>query len=167
MQLLLENLLIAEIQKSQLWLLAGFVLLVWVMARRQVKERKRVNLEARVANRELAKIRNQKEPAVPLCDAPAETQRWQAAIFDLQRELKAELDTRISIVQSLIRMADQRIARLEALEGSSSLPPQWTAANQVTVAKLISDGHTASEIATKIGLPVGDVEMTIASISQR
>ncbi len=164
--LLLENLLIADMQKTQLWLVAGFMLLGWVMARRQVKERKRVNRDSRAANRELAKIRNRKEPAVPLCDAPAETQRWQAAIFDLQRELKAELDTRIGIVQSLIRVADQRIAQLEALGGPTNLHEQMTDGNEQAVTKLIREGHTATEIATKTGLPVGDIEMTIATIVQ-
>ncbi len=51
-----------------------------------------------------------------------ETQRWQVAMFDLQRELKAELDTRISIVQALIRQLDERIETLAAIEskGASS-----------------------------------------------
>jgi len=145
-------------------------MLGWVLARRQVKMRKRVNGDARIANRELKKLRTRKAPAVPLCDAPPETQRWQAALFDLQRELKAELDTRIVVVQTLLRQVDQRIAKLESLggslEGSSSLRRSLAGSQRAVVAELIRSGHTATEIAAKTGLPVGDVEMTISTIGQ-
>jgi hypothetical protein len=163
---IIDTLLLAAIPKAQLFLLGGFIMLGWVLARRQVKMRKRVNRDARVANRELKKIRNHKEIAVPLCDAPPETQRWQAALFDLQRELKAELDTRIAVVQSLVRQADQRIARLEALERSWNVRSEMTGGKEELVAGLLREGHTASEIATKTGLPIGDIELTIATFSQ-
>ena len=162
-----DNRLFSEtIHQSQLLLLAGFIMLCWVLARRQVKMRKRVNRDARIANRELHKIRNHTEISVPLCDAPPETQRWQAALFDLQRELKAELDTRIAVVQSLVRQADQRIARLESLERSWNVRSEMTAGNEDLVSALIREGHTAAEIASKTGLPLGDVEMTISTFSQ-
>ncbi len=162
--LILANLLLAEFQTAQLWLVAGFILLGWVLARRQVKMRKRVNQDARAANRELNKIRNRTDPAVPLCDAPPETQRWQAALFDLQRELKAELDTRIVVVQTLLRQADQRIAQLESMQGSER-GAALSGDQQAVVARLIRGGHTATEIASKTGLPIGDVELTIATIT--
>lgn len=106
-------------QGAQLWMVAGFLILGWVLARRQMRMGKRVNREARAANRQLEKMRNRKEPVLPLSDAPPETQRWQVAMFDLQRELTAELDTRISIVQTLLHQVDQKIVRLEELEASS------------------------------------------------
>lgn len=106
-------------QGAQLWMVAGFLILGWVLARRQMRMGKRVNREARAANRQLEKMRNRKEPVLPLSDAPPETQRWQVAMFDLQRELTAELDTRISIVQTLLHQVDQKIVRLEELEAST------------------------------------------------
>ncbi len=109
---------IAPMQQAQLLLVAGFVMLGWVLARRTIKSRRRVNQDAKIANRAVKAIRDYKEPAVPLAGAPVETQRWQAAMFDLQRELKADLDTRIVIVQTLLRQVDQRIERLEALQSS-------------------------------------------------
>jgi len=144
-------------------------MLGWVLARRQIKMRKRVNRDARAANKAIKKIREHKEPAVPLSDAPPETQRWQGALFDLQRELKAELDTRIVIVQTLLRQVDQRIERLSALESSSSHDARAASATMgdkqhQAVKELVSSGHTASEIAARTGLPIGDVEMTIAMI---
>jgi len=162
---IIEILSIASFGKSQYWLFAGFVLLGWVMVRRQIAMRKRGNGDTRVANRKLAQIRANKQPAVPLCDAPPETQRWQAALFDLQRELKAELDTRIAVVQSLVRLADQRIARLETLESGASLRDKITDGNHDAVTNLVRDGHTATEIATRTGIPIGDVEMTIATLN--
>ena len=157
--------ILAEIEKAQFWLVAGFILLGWVLARRQVAMRRRVNRDARAANHELEKIRNRKESAVPLCDAPPETQRWQAAMFDLQRELKADLDTRIAVVQSLVRMADQRIARLETLQNTDSVGSQMSSGHQSEVAQLARNGHSASEIAQQTGLPLGDIELTIATMT--
>lgn len=109
-----------DIPTAPFWLVAGFILLGWVLARRQVRMRRRVNRDTQAAQRELTKLRAARTPAVPLCDAPVQTQRWQTAMFDLQRELKADLDTRIAIVQSLCRDADRKISRLEALLESRS-----------------------------------------------
>ena len=118
--LILVSNLVAEMQQAQLLMVAGFVMLGWVLARRTIRMRKRVNRDSKAANKAIQQIRERTEPAVPLCDAPAETQRWQVAMFDLQRELKAELDTRIVVVQTLLRQVDQRIADLSALETSTS-----------------------------------------------
>ncbi|MEM1069704.1 MAG: hypothetical protein AAGG48_07500 [Planctomycetota bacterium] len=112
----------ASMQQAQLLLVAGFVMLGWVLARRQIKMRRRVNRNAKTANKAVEAIRNYREPSVPLSGAPVETQRWQAAMFDLQRELKADLDTRIMIVQTLLQQVDQRIERLEYLQSAISRP---------------------------------------------
>jgi NAD dependent epimerase/dehydratase family enzyme len=102
-------------------------MLGWVLARRQIKSRRQLNQNARVANKAVKAIRDYKEPAVPLAGAPVETQRWQAAMFDLQRELKADLDTRIVIVQTLLQQVDQRIDRLENLQRALRQPNQKSA----------------------------------------
>ncbi|MDG2220707.1 MAG: hypothetical protein P8L85_04970 [Rubripirellula sp.] len=99
-------------------------MLGWVLARRQIKSRRQLNQNARVAKKAVKAIRNYKDPAVPLSGAPVETQRWQAAMFDLQRELKADLDTRIVIVQTLLQQVDQRIDRLENLQRTLRQPNQ-------------------------------------------
>jgi len=110
-------------------MVAGFILMGWVLARRTIKRRSQVNRDARAANKSIKAIGAHKEPAVPLSDAPRETQRWQVAMFDLQRELKAELDTRIVVVQTLLKQVDQRIARLERLSQQQAAP---AAGNQET-----------------------------------
>jgi hypothetical protein len=160
--------LVADMQQAQLLMVAGFVMLGWVLARRQIKMRKRVNRDAKAANKAIRDIRHHKEPAVPLSDAPPETQRWQAAMFDLQRELKADLDTRIVVVQTLLRQMDRRIGQLAALESAADVAtatlPTITPEQHQTVEQLLRSGHTAKEIATKTGLPQGDIEFVVSTI---
>lgn len=170
MTAILHPQLIGDMQQAQLLMVAGFVMLGWVLARRQIKMRKRVNRDARAANRAIKQIREHKEPSVPLADAPPETQRWHVALFDLQRELKAELDTRIMVVQTLLNQVDQRIETLSAMQGTPS--PLATSVfpsrqQKQTIETLAGAGHTADEIATETGLPIGDVELMLATIPNR
>ncbi|QDT07638.1 hypothetical protein K227x_60660 [Rubripirellula lacrimiformis] len=159
----------ADTQRAQYLAVAGFVMLGWVLARRTLKARKRVNTDTRVAKKELDRIRSSKTPVLPLADAPPEVQRWQVGMFDLQRELKAELDTRIVIVQTLLRQVDESVRRLEKLQGVAD--DQQTAVTEFDagvrrseVESMVQAGHTAEEIAAATGMPIGDVEITIATI---
>ena len=143
-------------------------MLGWVLVRRQMRFRKRVNRETRAAKRALHQIQNRPEPALPLSDAPVETQRWQVALFDLQRELKAELDTRIVIVQSLVRQLDER---LEAI-GADRLPNNAVTEGQFPqlfellqqVGALAASGNDLAEISHQTELPRGDVELILATL---
>lgn len=151
-------------QLSQMMLLAGMILLVWVLVRRNLKMRK--------ANRKVSKDlnnldRESKVSGAPLADTPTEVLRWQASMFDLQRELKGELDTKIVVVQSLLRQADQKLAQLQAAgvqlgqASSGSLPLEIGQATQVS--QLSSEGFSASEIAEKMSLPVAEVELSLST----
>jgi len=99
--------------QSQMMLVAGIVMLGWFLARRQIRSRSRLHAQ-NIDDRNLRqkRIEADKPTSVPLSSAPVEIQRWQVEMFDLQRELKAELDMKIVVVQSLIRQADERIASL-------------------------------------------------------
>ncbi|TWT97435.1 hypothetical protein [Neorhodopirellula pilleata] len=102
--------------RSGLWMLGGFLLLGWVLARMTV-QRRRNRVRQQHEDREIQRRLNATSAsALPLSDAPPETQRWQVAMFDLQRELKGELDSRIAVTQSLIRQLDERIATIEQLQ---------------------------------------------------
>lgn len=106
----------ALIDRSGMWMLAGFLLLGWVLARMTVQRRKR-GVRQKNEDREMQRRFDSDRPtALPLSDAPVELQRWQVAMFDLQRELKGELDSRIAITQALMRQLDQRIAVLQELK---------------------------------------------------
>ncbi len=50
-----------------------------------------------------------------LSDAPPDILRWQVEMHETARDLKGELDTKISALQVLIRMAQQESERLERL----------------------------------------------------
>ncbi len=50
-----------------------------------------------------------------LVDAPDNVLRWQVEMHDTARDLKAELDSKIGVLQSLVKMADDRIAQLTSL----------------------------------------------------
>ena len=97
-------------------MLAGFVVLGWTLARMTIRRRRRIAAEKRQHRESEQKLSDEHISALPISDAPPETQRWYVAMFELQRELKAELDSRIAIVQNLVRQADEKIARLESLE---------------------------------------------------
>jgi len=102
--------------KGDLWMLAGFVVLGWTLARMTIRRRRRIAAENRQNRESEQKFNADHMTALPISDAPPETQRWYVAMFELQRELKAELDSRIAVVQNLVRQADEKIARLESLE---------------------------------------------------
>ncbi|SMP50571.1 hypothetical protein SAMN06265222_103128 [Neorhodopirellula lusitana] len=102
--------------RSGLWMLGGFAMLGWVLARMTVQRRKRRLQDDRENRETQRRLDSNHSSALPLSDAPVETQRWQVAMFDLQRELKGELDSRIAVTQGLIRQLDQRIARMDELE---------------------------------------------------
>jgi hypothetical protein len=162
---------VAEMVDAQLLMVAGFVMLGWVLARRQLKLRKRAGGDARAANKAIRAIREHREPAVPLCDAPPETQRWQIAIFELQRELKAELDTRIAVVQSLTRQLDERIARLDDLQDNrdaKSAPAGgnvgFTPQQKQTIETLSRSGQAAEQIAEQTGFTADEIRRILGTI---
>jgi hypothetical protein len=172
---------VAEMVDAQLLMVAGFVMLGWVLARRQLKMRKRAGGDARAAKKAIRAIREHREPAVPLCDAPPETQRWQIAIFELQRELKAELDTRIAVVQSLTRQLDERIARLAHLQDGSdpsaavtsaavtsaavtSGNPGFTPQQWHSIQALSRSGQAPEQIAQRTGFSVDEVRRILTAI---
>jgi hypothetical protein len=46
-------------------------------------------------------------------DAPREVVRWQVEMHETARDLKAELDSKISVLQTLVGMAREERQRLE------------------------------------------------------
>ena len=52
-------------------------------------------------------------PRMPAPVAPKEYERWQVEMHDLARELRAELDSKIVLLEQLIREANEAAARLE------------------------------------------------------
>lgn len=137
-------------------LVAGIGLLLWVFLRRNLSQRTR----AAAANRELAQQISRgygtTVQGAPMVDAPREVLHIQASMFDLQRELKAELESRIVVVQSLLRNADRKIEQLEAVQRIVAFPSIQEQAKEVC--RLAKSGETNEEIARQTKLSLGDVE---------
>ena len=154
----------SNMQAAQFLMVGGFVMLAWVLARRKIRAGKRINADTKRANRLIKELRENKEPSVPLSGAPVETQRWQAAMFDLQRELKAELDTRIVIVQTLLKQVDHKIEALSTLQANTAETDTSDASSHSQIKELMQRGLNAREIAIKLGLSLNEVEITIAKL---
>ena len=150
---------------SQMMLLAGMIMLAWILIRRNLKMRQR----SRVTDREVRQMqRKAVEPprGAPLADAPPDVLKWQSAMFELQRDLKAELDTKILVVETLLRQADQTIDSLERVTGSEAQKANKTQAQTPdtagTIRNLAAAGYTASEISDHVKLPLGEVELQLS-----
>lgn len=59
----------------------------------------------------VSKLQNDRDLA--LADAPPEINRWQVEMYELAREMKGELDTKMAVLQLLIRNANEASDRLE------------------------------------------------------
>jgi hypothetical protein len=131
--------------------------------------------------------------------APREFQRWQVEMHDLARELSGQLDSKLGLLQHLVREADQQAARLEAaIERAASLgitptsvmstdEPPWPTANQASrlssaaasrfdppterptvsrrhaeIYSLADAGHPSAIIASRVGSPIGEVELILS-----
>jgi hypothetical protein len=89
---------------------AGIALLTWLLLRRMYLRRRAKPSRGGAAEiGRVAALRSRQ----PLIDAPPETIRWQVEMHDTARDLKAELDSKISIAQTLIAMAQEERLRLE------------------------------------------------------
>lgn len=53
-------------------------------------------------------------------DSPAEIRRWEVELHDLARDVQAQLDTKIGIMQQLVRDAQYQAERLEAAVARAS-----------------------------------------------
>lgn len=61
-----------------------------------------------------SKMQPPPEPTAHRLGAPAEVRRWEAELHALTRELRGQLDTKIALLEHLIRDAAEHTARLES-----------------------------------------------------
>ena len=105
---------------STIMLALGLALLVSILLRRSYRYFGRVSGRNSTAIEEVPRPRD--SPRQALDDAPAELLRWQVDMHETARDLKAELDTKASMIRQLLLMAaeqqeklDQSIAKAEQL----------------------------------------------------
>lgn len=122
-------------------------------------------------------------------DAPHELRRWEVEMHDLARDLNAQLDTKIGMLEELIRQAAVQAERLEsAIDKASGLarppseklaaaPPVTTKAERIDAPEprpgasaarrqseiyaLADQGLATAAIATRTGCPIGEVELIL------
>ncbi|MCE9607853.1 MAG: hypothetical protein K8U03_23450 [Planctomycetia bacterium] len=102
--------------------------------------------------------------------APPETLRWQTEIHDFTRDVQARLDNKIAMLQQLLSAADERIARLEAMEtrrlqGAPRMVPGETVdetARYAAVFAMANAGNGPTTIADRLGMPLGEIEMMLS-----
>ena len=104
--------LLAEFQLRSLLPAAVILLFIMILM-------KRIKRRTRRRPKELVPIVKVKPLSVvsadPLRDAPPEVHRWQVEMHDVARELSAQLDSKMRLLQSFTRSAAQEADRLEAL----------------------------------------------------
>ena len=94
----------------QLILLLAMGLLIMMLWRRSSRHFGRGG-KAYEAPHRVSKLHDDRDLA--LADAPPEVNRWQVEMYELSREMKGELDTKMAVLQILIRNASEAAERLE------------------------------------------------------
>lgn len=111
-----ESALLADQQPFML--LAGGVslalmILVRLILRRQRNRKKVPSPRAQAASCRAELDRAEPRKGTPLVDAPASVARWHAEIHQVGRDIQAEVDTKILLLQATIRNASREAERLE------------------------------------------------------
>lgn len=89
-----------------------------------------------------------------------------AEVYDTIRELTGQLDNKIRLLNFLIEDADRAASRLEAARRGEAPPARTdrTAESLTDEICLYADyGFTASDIASRLEIPVGSVERVLGS----
>jgi len=165
-----------------LLLAAGIALLAFIMLRKSMRHYRRVRSQQPAE----ISIDRSKSPT-PLLDSPNDVIRWQVEMHETARDLKAELDSKISALQTLLLLAAQERQRLEGvLQRSEHHRPQNGSAHSSTntnetrskesasgpimpgseeqrceIYSLSDHGATPCEIAEQLAVPVGEVEFVL------
>jgi glutamine synthetase type III len=177
---------------SYILFFAGIALLIFTLMRRHIRRQSQVTKESKSHEKKpFADTRPVATKDVGLLDAPDEISRWEVAMHETARDLKAELDSKIRVVQTLVQMAQQESDRLETavaearragviadsdpIEQIEKLADRLLDVGQqasaetlplderdrLQVQQLLKQGMTPTAIAKKIQRPVADIELTI------
>ncbi len=90
----------------------GIVLLIVILMRRSYRYYGRKGRREKPIKEQFSARGPNKD--LPLVDAPPDLIRWQVEMHDTARDLKAELDSKISALRAVTKMANEASQRLEA-----------------------------------------------------
>ncbi len=118
-----------------------------------------------------------------LSTAPPDLLRWHVEMHETARDMKAELDSKMRLLQLLIVQARQEADRLQQLltVSNASLSPlpdarpadppaaneqvsrlPGSVAGQAEIYRLADEGWSAGDIAQHLGTPLGEVELILS-----
>lgn len=155
----------------------GMLLLIAILLRRTYRRYGRHG--RRRASSKPAQVSSPRPRQTPLRDAPPEILQWQVEMQEIARDVKAELDTKMIALQTLVRVAQQEIHQLESaiaraedqrLDGRllprSHQPPQpshlpGTRQQRRDAYRLADLGHSPAAIADFLGTSLGDVDLIL------
>ncbi len=98
----------------------------------------------------LVRVPRPSKNSLPLHDAPRDLLRWQVELHEVARDVKAELDTKIRVLQQTIRLAREENDRLESL------------IRRAIQLDLVSDGDTLQRIERLAAEMAGDFTRPLA-----
>jgi hypothetical protein len=88
-------------------------------------------------------------------------EQLQINVMEFGRDVEARLDTKIRTLEQLIRDADERIKRLQELEGPGAPDGGGTQALHREIYLLADQGIDSIEIARRTGAAPGEVELIL------
>jgi hypothetical protein len=160
-----------QLSDSQLWIIiaVGMLAAIYLAILRPMLRKRKDPLERAPAFASLSKQR----------DVERQMQNLLVELSEMARQISAQLDTRAQKLELLIGDADRKLAELKMALGNAgnaeSSPPATsiealpTAANRVPpdprhadVYTLADQGRNATEIATDLHRPRGEVELILA-----
>jgi hypothetical protein len=148
--------------------IVGVSLIMLISTRRRIMVRNSNSPRAYVRE-QIAQIKEERQVSQEVCTVLQELEK-------LARQVNAQMDSRSAKLESLIRAADERINRLTRLTEAASEPVAAKASSvsasaalsprQATLRRLVGElsdaGYNTLEIATRVGLPAGEVELILA-----
>lgn len=129
---------------AQLLFLGGLGLLIYILMRRSFRFFTR-RAEAGAALPRVSQT--QSKTNQPLHDAPPELARWQVEMYDTTRAYKAEIDSKLCLLQILVGRAQRESQRLEAALARAEalgLPVRRDALAQIEALASQPVGNTAA-----------------------
>ena len=100
-----------QVNVSSWLLVAGIGIMTWVLLRRASRARKRLSLISSASSSRQAHSSDRPDS---WDDKPREMSRWRVEMYDVARDMRADMDTKMRILQALIGQAQQQAQRLEA-----------------------------------------------------
>ena len=165
----------------QFLMLAGMGLMIFILWRRSSRHFGKGGT-AYQPQRRVSPLEQSRDLA--LSDAPSEVLRWQVEMHETARDLKAEIDTKLALLQIYIRDANSAAQRLEQAsaraerlgvrdslaaieawgeEGATPAMPATTSLPEASAIYALADrGYSPASIAHETGLPLGEVELAMS-----